>query len=78
MFITMNSTRENSRMKIGIVADTSSNFTPELAETLGIHIVPMQIMIDEMTYQDAIDLTIDEFYEKWKNQSNYRKHLNQL
>ncbi len=51
-------------MKIGIVADTSSNFTPEIAEKLGIHIVPMQIIIDQQTYKDAYDLSIEEFYEK--------------
>lgn len=51
-------------MKIGIVADTSSNFTPELAEKLGIHLVPMQIVIDGETYKDAIDLSIEEFYKK--------------
>ena len=51
-------------MKIGIVADTSSNFTPELAEELGIHIVPMQIVIDEDTYRDAIDLSIEDFYQE--------------
>lgn len=51
-------------MKIGIVADTSSNFTPALAEKIGIHIVPMQIVIDGKNYKDAIDLSIEEFYEK--------------
>ena len=51
-------------MKIGIVADTSSNFTPEMAEKLGIHIVPMQIIIDQQTYKDAYDLSIEEFYKK--------------
>ena len=51
-------------MKIGIVADTSSNFTPELAEKLGIHLVPMQIVMDGETYKDAIDLSIEEFYKK--------------
>lgn len=51
-------------MKIGIVADTSSNFTPEMAEQLGIHIVPMQIVIDQQTYKDAYELTLEEFYEK--------------
>lgn len=51
-------------MKIGIVADTSSNFTPKMAKELGIHIVPMQITIDQETYKDAYDLTIEEFYEK--------------
>ena len=51
-------------MRIGIVADTSSNFTPELAQELGIHIIPMQIMIDGKTYKDGVDISIEEFYEK--------------
>lgn len=51
-------------MKIGIVADTSSNFTPSMAEELGIHIVPMHIMIDQKNYKDGFDLSLEEFYKK--------------
>ena len=51
-------------MKIGFVADTSSNFTLESAGKLGIHIVPMQIVIDQKSYKDGIDLSIEEFYQK--------------
>lgn len=51
-------------MDIGIVSDTSSNFTPASANKLGIHIVPMQIMIDNQTYKDGMEITLEEFYEK--------------
>lgn len=51
-------------MNIAIVSDTSCNFTPETAEELGIYIVPMQIVIDDHVYKDAIDITTKEFYQK--------------
>lgn len=51
-------------MKIGIVADTSSNFSPKTAQQLGIHIVPMQIIIDNQTYRDGIDISVEDFYQK--------------
>lgn len=54
-------------MKIGIVADTSSNFSPKTAQQLGIHIVPMQIIIDNQTYRDGIDISVEDFYQKMEN-----------
>lgn len=41
-------------MKIGIVTDTSCNFTPEQAEELGIHLVPVDIIFKERVYVDAL------------------------
>jgi len=35
-----------------------------MAKELGIHVIPMQIIIDNYTYQDAIDITVEEFYKK--------------
>jgi len=57
-------------MKIGIVTDTSCNFTKETAKELGIHVIPMQIIIDDHTYQDAIDITLEEFYKKMETAEN--------
>lgn len=51
-------------MNIAIVSDTSCNFTPETAKDLGVYIVPMQIVIDDHVYKDAIDITTKEFYQK--------------
>lgn len=51
-------------MKIGIVTDTSCNFTPEQAEELGIHLVPVDIIFKERVYVDAFEMTTEEFYKK--------------
>jgi len=51
-------------MKIGIVTDTSCNFTPEQAEELGIHLVPLDIIFKDRTYVDAFEMTTEEFYKK--------------
>lgn len=51
-------------MKIGIVTDTSCNFTPEQAGELGIHLVPVDIIFKERVYVDAFEMTTEEFYKK--------------
>lgn len=51
-------------MKIGIVTDTSCNFTPAQAEELGIHLVPLDIIFKEKIYSDAYEITTEEFYQK--------------
>lgn len=51
-------------MKIGLVTDTSCNFTPVLANELGIHAIPLPIIFDDQTYLDGVDLTLEEFYQK--------------
>lgn len=51
-------------MKIGLVTDTSCNFTPESANAMDIHAIPLPIMFDHQTYIDGVDLTLEEFYKK--------------
>lgn len=51
-------------MKIGLVTDTSCNFTPASANELGIHVLPLPIIFGNTTYFDGVDLTIEEFYKK--------------
>lgn len=51
-------------MNIGIVTDTSCNFTPEQAIELGIHLVPLDIIFENKTYVDAFEITTEEFYQK--------------
>lgn len=40
-------------MKIGLVTDTSCNFTPASANELGIHVLPLPIIFDNRTYFDG-------------------------
>ncbi|MGD0794786.1 MAG: DegV family protein [Dehalococcoidales bacterium] len=48
--------------KVVIVTDTTACVPQELVTRLGIEVVPVQLIIDEKTYRDAIDITPAEFY----------------
>lgn len=51
-------------MSIAIVTDSSCNITPELGQELGIYVLPILMIINQKTYKDGLDITIEEFYEK--------------
>ena len=50
-------------MAIRIVTDSTSDLPPALAEQLGVTVVPINVVIDDVNYRDGIDLTPDEFYQ---------------
>lgn len=50
--------------KIAIVTDSNSGITQKQADELGIHVLPMPFMINEVTYFEDIDLTQEEFYQR--------------
>lgn len=49
-----------------IVTDSNCGIMPQRGKELGISIVPMPIIIDEITYYENVDLTAETFYEKQK------------
>ena len=49
--------------KIAIATDTNAGLEPELADELGIRIVPMPFVINGETYYENISLSGDEFYK---------------
>lgn len=51
-------------MSIAIVTDTGCNITPEMAEGLGVYLLPLEINFEEKTYKDGYEITTKEFYEK--------------
>ncbi len=51
-------------MRTAIVTDSNSGITREQAQELGIFIVPMPFMINGETFEEDIDLTQKEFYER--------------
>jgi DegV family protein with EDD domain len=55
-------------MPVKIVTDSVSDISPTTAAGLGITVVPLNIVIDGVTYRDGLDLTTDEFYRKLKNE----------
>lgn len=56
--------------KIAIVTDSNSGITQKQAEELGVYVLPMPFMIDGETYFEDVNLTVDEFFEKLKNNAD--------
>ena len=58
-------------MVIKIVTDSTSDIPPELAEALGITVVPVYVRFGEEVYRDGVDLSHDDFYQKLVTSSVY-------
>ena len=52
------------KKKVAIVTDSNSGITQEQAKELGVFVLPMPFMIDEVSYFEDIDLDQKGFYEK--------------
>ena len=51
-------------MAVKIVTDSTSDISPEVANALGITIVPVYVRFGEEVYRDGVDITNDGFYNK--------------
>ena len=51
-------------MTVRIVTDSVSDISPEIADELGIIVVPLNVVFGKEIFRDGIDLTTDEFYRK--------------
>lgn len=51
-------------MAVKLVVDSASDIDLKEAEALGIHMIPMSIQFGDKTYQDGVDLSRVEFFEK--------------
>jgi DegV family protein with EDD domain len=49
---------------VKIVTDSCSDITPQLAQELGITVVPLYVQFGNETYRDNVDLSTEEFYHK--------------
>ncbi len=52
---------------VGIVADCHCGISQEMAREMGIWVLPMPFFIDGKCYNEGLDITRDEFYEKLKS-----------
>ncbi|SEN24382.1 EDD domain protein, DegV family [Terribacillus saccharophilus] len=55
-------------MKIAVMTDSTAYLTPEQREAFDIHMIPLQVVFDDATYEEEVDITASEFYEKVKQQ----------
>jgi len=51
-------------MTVKIVTDSLGDIPSEVAEELGITVIPLNVLFGEGVYRDGVDLTTDEFYDK--------------
>ncbi len=56
--------------KVAIVTDSNSGISQELAEGMGISVLPMPFTIDGKEYFEGISLTQEEFYEYLKKDAD--------
>jgi DegV family protein with EDD domain len=47
-----------------VVTDSPADIPPDLAEGLGITVIPLYVRFGSEVYRDGVDLTPDEFYKK--------------
>lgn len=50
--------------KVAIVTDSSTYLPKDLAEDLGLHVVPLTLHWGEESYRDGVDIQAEEFYER--------------
>ncbi len=50
--------------QVKIITDSSAEISPELAESLGITVLPLQIQLGNKSYREGIDLNAKEFFAK--------------
>ena len=51
-------------MAVRIVTDSTSDLSHAQAQELGVTLVPANVIIDDVTYRDGVDMTSDEFYRR--------------
>jgi len=56
--------------EVAIVTDSSPNIPASLLEKYPIHVVPLNVIWDEKTYSDGVDITIEEFYQRLGNSNS--------
>lgn len=56
--------------KVAIVTDSNSGITQSQAKEVGVFVLPMPFMINEVTFLEDIDLTQEEFYQKLEGDAN--------
>lgn len=51
-------------MVVKVVTDSTADLPPEIAEELGITVVPVRVRFGSEVFRDRVDINEDEFYEK--------------
>ena len=58
-------------MAVKIVTDSTSDITGELAQELGITVVPLTVSFGHESFLDRVDISTDEFYRRLEKESMF-------
>lgn len=53
-------------MKVAIMTDSTAYLSETLQKQHDIHVVPLNVVFDDTSYREGIDITTEEFYQKVK------------
>lgn len=53
-------------MKVAVMTDSTAYIPEHVREELGIHMVPLNVVFDDVAYREEIDISTEEFYQKMK------------
>lgn len=51
-------------MKVAVMTDSTAYITKDVRDKHDIHMVPLSVVFEDTSYQEEIDITSEEFYEK--------------
>jgi DegV family protein with EDD domain len=50
--------------RVAIVTDSTADLTLEMAQELGVTVVPLRVIFGNEAYREGVDITTEEFYER--------------
>ncbi|WP_409305124.1 DegV family protein [Peribacillus sp. SCS-155] len=57
-----------TKPRIAWITDTTSSLGDEFIQKHNIHVVPLQVIINQQSYKETIDITDQEFYERMEKE----------
>ena len=60
-------------MKIAWITDSAALLSPTFIEENNIHVLPLNLVFEDATYRDAIDINLVDFYDKLRNAKEHPK-----
>lgn len=58
-------------MKIAVVTDSTSYLSTEDIERYQIHVVPIPVIIDGRSYNEGVDISTAEFWDKLRSSKSF-------
>lgn len=58
-------------MKIAVVTDSTAYLSPKQLEKYNIHVIPIPVIIDGKSYQEGVDITTEQFFDKLRSSETF-------